>query len=118
MALLAIVGITGLTLPFRSYLDTVDVLVFYLVTVTGIALVANLRASIAGAIGAFLAFNFFFTSPYHTFFVANTHDVLALGAFLGLSALISRLVIAPATGHARRSATAGRPKRSTSSAWR
>ena len=93
VALLVIAGVTGLLVPFRSTFDTVDVLVFYLVAVTGIALVANLRSSIAGAAGAFLAFNFFFTTPYHTFFVANTHDVLALSAFLGLSMLISRLVV-------------------------
>lgn len=60
---------------------------------TGIALVADMRSSIAGAIGAFLAFNFFFTTPYHTFFVANTHDVLALITFLGLSIIVSRLVV-------------------------
>jgi two-component system sensor histidine kinase KdpD len=92
-ALLIIAGVTGLILLFRSYLDTVDVLVFYLVAVTGIALITELKPSIAGAVAGFLAFNFFFTVPYHTFFVANTHDILALVAFLGLSIVISRLVV-------------------------
>lgn len=92
-ALVAVGCVTGLCLPLRAYLDAVDVLVFYLIAVTAVSLLADLKASIAAATGAFLAFNFFFTAPHYTFFVANTHDILALVTFVGASILISRLVV-------------------------
>lgn len=82
-----------LCLPFRSYLNAVEVLLFLLIAIVGIALRFDSGPSIAASVTAFLAFNMLFTQPYYRFTVHRTGDVLALFTFLGLAILISQLLV-------------------------
>lgn len=64
-----------------------------LVVVLGIALARGLRAAVAGALAATLAFNFFFLPPLHTFTIAEPANWVALFSFLVVAVVVSRLVL-------------------------
>jgi len=69
---------TALALPLRDYLNPANAVMFYLLGVILTAARYGRRASIAASIFAFLAYNFFFTKPYYTFYVNDYKDVLTL----------------------------------------
>ncbi len=58
-------------------------------------------AGIAAAGGAFIAFNYFFIEPLHSFTVHQTQDLLALVVFLVVATLISQLVARAQTNLAK-----------------
>ena len=62
------------------------VLAVVVATATG-GLVAGLVASVA----SFLALNFFFTPPFHTFAVEETADLVALAVFLAVSVTVGTM---------------------------
>jgi two-component system sensor histidine kinase KdpD len=64
----------------------------FLVVVVAAAAVGGLGPGILASFLGFLAFNFFFLPPYHTFVIARAEDVVVLFVFLGLSILISALL--------------------------
>jgi two-component system, OmpR family, sensor histidine kinase KdpD len=64
----------------------------FLVVVVAAAAVGGLGPGILASFLGFLAFNFFFLPPYHTFVIARAEDVVVLFVFLGLSILVSALL--------------------------
>jgi two-component system sensor histidine kinase KdpD len=56
------------------------------------AMAAGLAAGIAASLAATIAFNYFFFPPIHTFHIADPEDWVALGAFLVVAVVASRLV--------------------------
>src|SRR5262245_56138516 len=92
-AMLLALGAALLCLPFRNYLNAVEVLLLLLIAIVCIALRFDSGPSIAASVAAFLAFNMLFTQPYYRFTVHRTGDVLALFTFLGLAVLISQLLV-------------------------
>jgi two-component system, OmpR family, sensor histidine kinase KdpD len=55
------------------------------------ALVSGRGGSLVASVGCFLALNYFFTPPTRTFAVDKTEDFVALGVFLVVSLVVSRL---------------------------
>ena len=64
----------------------------FLVVVVAAAAAGGFGPGILASFLGFLAFNFFFLPPYHTFVIARAEDVVVLFVFLGLSMLISALL--------------------------
>jgi two-component system sensor histidine kinase KdpD len=69
----------------------------FLLVVLFSATAGGLAAGIAASIGATIAFNYFFFPPIHTFHVADAENWVALGVFLVVSVVASRLVTAART---------------------
>src|SRR5512132_140885 len=82
---LGLLAIRGATTPlFQGF--------GFLVVVVAAAAVGGLGPGVLASMLGFLAFNFFFLPPYHTFVIARAEDVVVLFVFLGLSILISALL--------------------------
>ena len=64
----------------------------YLAVVVTIAAIGGLVVGLVAAVAAFLLENWFFTPPLHTFTIADGEHVVALTAFVAVSALVSLLV--------------------------
>ncbi|WP_020389073.1 sensor histidine kinase [Kribbella catacumbae] len=70
---------------------TSNVLAF-LFAVVVVALVGGLWPALVMAIAGTLVLNYFFTPPTRTFTIAEPNNVLALGIFVGVAALVSSVV--------------------------
>ena len=64
----------------------------YVLAVTGAAAGGGIWGGLAASVLAFLAVNFFFTSPLHTLAVEHTEDLVALGVFLVVSVIVGSLL--------------------------
>lgn len=64
----------------------------YLIVVIGVAAIGGLIPGLLGVITAFLVTNWEFTSPVHTFTIANPRDLLALLSFLAAALTVSTFV--------------------------
>lgn len=83
-------GATALALPGR--ISTASAALLYVLAVTAASAVAGLRAGLATSVLSFLALNFFFTEPFHTFDVAKAEDLVALATFLVVSVIVGTLL--------------------------
>lgn len=81
-AALALVAVTTTLLALRPWLDRVHVALVYLLVVLGGSAADGRTLGVVLSVAAFLAFNFFFIPPYHTFVIANAVDWLVLATFL------------------------------------
>lgn len=91
----ATVGTVALSLgllAFRDFTTPLSKGFGFLVVVVVAAAAGGLGPGILASFLGFLAFNFFFLPPYHTFVIARAEDVVVLFVFLGLSILISALL--------------------------
>ena len=76
----------------RSPLNLVsDVLLFLLVVVV-VALVGGFLPAMLAAIGGSLLLNYYFAPPLHTFTIREANNVLAIGVFIVVAALVSSVV--------------------------
>lgn len=83
---------TLVALPIKRATATSTVAaMIYLLAVVAAALVGGIRGGMAAAALSFLGLNFFFTPPFHTFDVEKPEDVVALFAFLVVSAVVANL---------------------------
>lgn len=89
----ASVGLTtaALFLP-RSQLATPVIALLYLLPVLVSTTRWGLGSGITASVCSFLAFNFFFITPYYTFVVHQSQDVIVLFVFLIVAIVISQLV--------------------------
>jgi len=78
----ALVVATLLMLTVRERLDKAHVALVYVLLVLGASAVGGRTVGIAVSGGAFVAFNYWFLSPYHTLVIADPLDWLVLIAFL------------------------------------
>ena len=83
--------VTLLAVP-QEHPPTTVVAVLYVLAVVISARFGGVAAGLGGAVVSFLALNFFFTSPLHTFAVASSEDVVALFVFLATAALVGLLL--------------------------
>jgi two-component system sensor histidine kinase KdpD len=97
--LLACLGVAGMIAALttvlyllRGVLGTPVVALLYLIPVGLGSLLWGLPAGLTAAVGAFLAFNYFFIPPYNSLAVHTPSDLLALLTFLVVAALISQLM--------------------------
>jgi two-component system, OmpR family, sensor histidine kinase KdpD len=78
----------------------------FLLVVLFSATVGGLAGGISASVAATIAFNYFFLPPFHTFHVADPENWVALGVFLVVSVVASRLVTAAGTEAQRAGARA------------
>lgn len=72
-------------------LDKAHVGLVYLLVVAACAAVGGTAPALVAAVGAFLAWNFFFLPPYHTLVLADPRDWFLLFAFLVIAALVGQM---------------------------
>jgi two-component system, OmpR family, sensor histidine kinase KdpD len=88
-----VIAVTTLILfPLREYLSPSIVALLYLLPVLISTTLWGFWPGIISAFIAFLAYNYFFLTPYYTFMVHRSQDIVALVIFLGVAVLISQLV--------------------------
>ena len=109
LVIAAVAVVSGVMSLVDDHLGILNVLLIYLLLCFGLALIAGPGPAALAAVLAFLAFNFLFVPPVHTFRVANGDDVLALLAFLGIAIVTSQLV----AGFRRRTEVLAREQRRT-----
>lgn len=88
----ALAAVTAALFAIRPELDKTHVALAYLLTVLATASRGGPLVGIATSLAAFLAFNFFFIPPYHTFVVADARDWAVLAAFLVTSLIAAQLL--------------------------
>jgi hypothetical protein len=92
---LLLAGLPLLTLALtaaRSHFDLTDDLLLYLVVVVAIAIVGGFWPAVAGAIGASLLINWYFTPPLHTLTIDQPRNLLALLLFVTVAVTVSSVV--------------------------
>jgi two-component system sensor histidine kinase KdpD len=88
---LLLVGLsTVLLFSLREILREPVVALLYLLPVLISTAYGGLWAGILAAVGAFLAFNYFFIEPYYTLFVSHPQDFLELFVFFGVAVFTSQ----------------------------
>ncbi len=73
-------------------LDLLSVGLIFLLVIFTMALALGAGPAILAAVLSFLAINYFFTPPFHTFAVADREYLLALVIYLGVATVTGRLV--------------------------
>ncbi len=81
-ALLFTAAVTGLVALVRAVADVSNVSMLYLLAVLATAAAFGVGPAILASIASFLAFNFFFLQPRHTFTVSNDEEWVALALLL------------------------------------
>ncbi len=92
LVLLAVAAATAIMVVLRDQVGPATVALVYLLVVFLTSLWGGRAPSIFAIVLAFLTMNFFFTVPYHTFFVDTPRDVLSLLAFVVVAEMTNRLV--------------------------
>ena len=90
-ALLAVAVATGISSVLWPWIGTENTDLVYLTAVVGTAVRFGLWPSLlAGAVSA-LCYNFFFTSPYYTFAIADPRNVIAVVFFAIVAVVVSNV---------------------------
>lgn len=79
-------------MALRAYLGLTTVALIFLLVIFANAVAWGRGPSLLTAAAGFLALNYFFTQPYHTFVVASSQDLISLIVFLFVAEMTSRLV--------------------------
>jgi two-component system sensor histidine kinase KdpD len=82
--------LTWVLVVFQSSLSTPVIALLFLLPVVIAAGYFSITGGIAASITSFLAFNYYFIPPLHTFAVHQTRDLLALIVFLVVAVIISQ----------------------------
>lgn len=91
-ALTVAVATTGLGFAIDEIgLPIANISVAYLMAVLLVALKGGLRPAILASVWSFLAFNFFFTEPRHTFAITDTQNILTVVFFLIAAVVVSNM---------------------------
>jgi len=88
-------GLPAMTVALSGVRDSLglqNALLCYLLLVIVVATVGGAWPAVVASVGGFLLLNWFFAPPIHTFTIGNARDLLALGVFLVVGAVISALV--------------------------
>lgn len=107
-------GVPAMTLllaQLRASVSLPTVLLLFLSLIVTTAAVGGTLPAVAGAAGAFLSANWYFTPPYYHWTINAPQNAVALVVFLGVAIIVSRFVDTAA----RRSAEAARARHEASS---
>jgi two-component system, OmpR family, sensor histidine kinase KdpD len=85
-------GIVTLGALFPVEIPTTTAALVYVLAVVVSAAAGGLVAGLVASVCSFLALNFFFTPPLHTFAVEETADLVALAVFLAVSATVGTML--------------------------
>ncbi len=88
LAVLAITLSTALFIPGRDVFAKGQWALLYLLVILLVASVSGTGPALLAAVLAFLAWNFFFLPPYHTFEIRDPKDWLSLVAFLVVGVIV------------------------------
>jgi two-component system, OmpR family, sensor histidine kinase KdpD len=88
VATLAIIASTAVFLPGRAHFAKGQWALFYLLIILLVASAAGTGPAVLAAVLAFLAWNFFFLPPYHTFYVRDAKDWISLVVFLVVGVIV------------------------------
>ena len=102
----AALGLALLIQPQRE----LGALSLFLLAVVGASVAGGVWAGVGSSVLGFLALNFFFTEPLHTFHVRSRDDVVALVVFLVVALLVG-WVVASAVGERDRASRREREAR-------
>src|SRR3970282_2060244 len=91
-AITACAAATTAMVALRESLGLATVSLIYLLTVFLCAVWWGRGPGLAASLLSFLALNFFFTPPYHTFRVASPENVIGLLVFLLVAEMTARVV--------------------------
>ena len=92
VALVGVVGLVVVFLPFRDEIDPLSKGFGFLLVVVAAAGIGGIGPGVVASVFGFAVFNFFFIPPYETFVITEPEHVVVLFVFLGLSVLISILL--------------------------
>ncbi len=81
----AVAAVLALALAVRELASGANVAMLFLAAVLVSAVRSGTGPAIATSAAGFLAYNFFFTEPYHTFEVANWADIVTLLVFVAVA---------------------------------
>ena len=98
LVLLVVLGSAAILELLRSVVNPTTIALLFLLPVGLCTAVWGLGPGVTAAICAFLAFNYFFITPYYSLIVHRPEDLVVLIVFLGVAVVISQMV-----GRARRS---------------
>jgi two-component system, OmpR family, sensor histidine kinase KdpD len=98
LVLLVTLAAAGVLQLLRNFLNPTTIALLFLLPVGLCTAVWGLGPGVTAAICAFLAFNYFFITPYYSLIVHRPEDLVVLIVFLGVAVVISQMV-----GRARRS---------------
>jgi len=87
------VALAGFALAFlaQRYLSVANLALVFLTTVLVVAVRTRMTVAIYTALLCFVGYNFFFTEPRYTLAIEKPDDVLAVGLFLAVALVCSRL---------------------------
>ncbi len=85
-------GIVTLAALLPVEIPTTTAALSYVLAVVVSAAAGGLVAGLVASVCSFLALNFFFTPPLHTFAVEETADLVALAVFLAVSATVGTML--------------------------
>jgi two-component system sensor histidine kinase KdpD len=91
VAFVGVVTVAGL--PLRGRLSDPDLVMLYMLAIGASAVLFGRGPSIAGSALSVLAFDFFFTRPYHRFSVADQHYLLTFAMMFVVGLLTSGLTL-------------------------
>ncbi|MGV9305619.1 DUF4118 domain-containing protein [Nonomuraea sp. NPDC003727] len=92
VALAGMLALTAALIPFRDDLSLPTEILFYLVTVVGVALIGGMWPAITAAVVGSLLLNYFFTPPVGEFTIADPENLFALIVFVVVAAMVSTIV--------------------------
>lgn len=101
LAALAPPGVVTLGAALPGQISTTTAALAYVLAVVIAAAAGGVWPGLAASGLAFLALNFFFTPPFHTFTVAKPEDLVALAVFLVVSATVGTMLSRVLTQRAR-----------------
>ena len=115
VAVVAVAAAVGTGLALEQLTPLPNMSMIFLLAVLICAFRFGVSAAVSASVISFLAYNFFFIEPRHTFTIARPHELFALLIFLAVAVVTGGLAgrlrdQANATEHARK-----RPNRSTTS---
>jgi two-component system, OmpR family, sensor histidine kinase KdpD len=85
-------GIVTLGALLPTEIPTTTAALLYVLAVVFAAAAGGLVSGLVASVCSFLALNFFFTPPFHTFAVEETADLVALAVFLAVSATVGTML--------------------------
>jgi two-component system sensor histidine kinase KdpD len=94
-------GLVTLLAPLERQVPTTTAAMLYVLVVALASATEGAAAGIAASLLSFLALNFFFTPPLHTFVVGKPEDLVALVVFLVVSVITGLLLSAVVTQKSR-----------------
>jgi two-component system sensor histidine kinase KdpD len=81
----AVAAVIGVALNVRELASGANVAMLFLAAVLGSAVRSGTGPAIATSAAAFLAYNFFFTEPFHTLQVTSWADIVTLAVFVAVA---------------------------------